>query len=95
MGLDKKFEDKALNHPQWDIIRKELCEEFDAGGWQSEKVEIAPGAYIYVGGNNASEKAKKRAEIFSELCWYINNGEGYCRSAPPHIKKYLKRLELI
>ena len=94
MGLDKKFEDKALNHKQWDIIRKELCGEYEDGLW-SETVDIGGGLRIMTGGSTAPKKAKDNSHIFSELCWWINQGEGYCRSAPPYIKKYLKRLELI
>jgi hypothetical protein len=35
-------------------------------------------------------------DLFSELCWWINNGENYCKtSAPKEIATLLKRLKLI
>jgi len=33
-------------------------------------------------------------ETFGELCWFVNNGPGYCQSAPEHIKEYLRRLDV-
>lgn len=34
-------------------------------------------------------------ETYSELCWWINNGAAYCRSAPAHVKAYLHRLGVL
>jgi hypothetical protein len=32
--------------------------------------------------------------VFSEICWHVNNGIGYCKMAPEHVKIYLRRLDI-
>jgi hypothetical protein len=33
-------------------------------------------------------------ETFGSLCWYVNNGPGYCAEAPSHIRALLNRLDV-
>ena len=135
MGLDSKWEDKVLAHPEWSAIRSELCGEDVAphalkltytdgkSSWMLKEVIVyaegynkdnavnigyAP-AFAHTSGESVIRFAKylfktgtkisgittpEKQRVFSELCWHINNGIGHCRSAPEHLKEYMRRLDI-
>ena len=89
----EKFIDKAISNPEWELIRQELC------GPEPEDptiVYMGGGASIWFGAPDKRSKADKAKDnLWSELCWWINHGPGYCAKAPEAVKVYLRRLNLI
>ncbi len=88
MGIHDEFCKAAVEHPQWEIIRGELC----SIDYDYEDPEVFQKIWYGEGFKNREEQVNE--ELFGEICWHINNGPGYCERAPEHIKKYLRRLDI-
>lgn len=92
MSIHEAFINKIISHKNWEVIREELCSEYEQDSWMEQIHDNNHGGRIYIGGGTSSEEASKKMDTHMELCWYINNGPGYCERAPEYIKKYLRRL---
>ena len=90
------YGDKVVLTAEWEKIRLELCGP--TRDWKEDCIQVfsdgGPGG-IFVGEGFKSQKEADDAKLFSELCWYVNNGPGYCEDAPPAVKVLLRRLKLI
>ena len=89
MSLHDDFINKVVTNPEWEKIRSELCTPIEQ--YEVTTFEVK-GGFIHFGKDNRTDKQFKNDDLFSRLCWYVNQGPGYCRTAPHNIKKYLKRL---
>lgn len=93
MGLYDDYIDKAVEHPEWEKIRSELCE--DDSNYTITQLYNDNGSSIYYGEGFETQLELKKSELFGNICWWISHGPYYCKTAPNHIKVYLKRLDLI
>lgn len=89
--MHSEFINRVLEHPEWDVLRAELQPE-DSQDYQV-RTELGGGLATIEGfGPEWSEEDRKKSEMWGEVCWYVNNGPGYCASAPEEVKVYLRRV---
>lgn len=72
-ALRDDFIARVVGHPEWEKIREELTP--DSGGWHQE-FDLGGGARVHIGGPTESYNGKN-ADLFSELCSFVNQPEGY------------------
>ena len=90
--MHDKFINAVINHPEWEVIRDELC------GPESEeptKFDLGGGCSVWFGEGYQTQEEADKSALFCEICWWVNHGPGYCETAPEHIKKYLRRVKAI
>ena len=88
MSIHNDFIDKIINHPEWEVIRGELCVEPD----EPFMFDLGGGTSMVIGGNELTEEQQANENLWGELCWTVNSGPGYCDIAPKEIKVLLRRL---
>jgi len=93
MSFYEAFIKKAVEHPEWEKIRVELCGRPEDQP-EPEIIELGKGIRMWKGEGFSSQKEADDHELFGSLCWYINGGPPECREAPPSIQKLLRRLDL-
>jgi len=93
MGLWDDWSSKIVDNPEWEVIRSELCvdESLDP---VPRMVNLGDGLRFWYGECTWTPEQRAKEELFTKICWYVNNGPGYCEEAPEHIKVYLRRLGL-
>lgn len=91
--MNEDFIDKVLKNPEWEVIRKELCGP--ALPYNADEVmgiDLGGGSRVWLGEFQQTKKEAANLRLHSQLCWYINNGPGYCEDAPEEVKVYLRRV---
>lgn len=92
MSIHDDFINKVISHPEWEVIRSELCKDVP----EPTVIELGGGASVWIGGDDGyTEEDRQNSDIWGEICWHVNSGPGYCEIAPTHIKVYLRRLGAI
>lgn len=92
MGIHDDFLERVISHPEYEKIREELCTPEDQ--FTMVEVDLGNGIKAFTGGANDPELTDNDW-LFTKMCWYINNGPGYCADAPENIKVYLRRLGIV
>jgi hypothetical protein len=85
VSIHDEFINQVLAHPQYEIIRAELCPDLP----EPTRYDLGGGAAILTGGGG---EETGDCDTWAKFCWYICQGPGYCVDAPEPIKKYLRRV---
>lgn len=89
VGTWDSWSSKIIENPEWEKIREEL----DPDDYpEPTKFNLGGGLSVWFGEGHRSPGRRDSSELFMKLCWYVNNGPGYCEDAPEKIKILLRRL---